>query len=109
MTAQLLFHKPRDPQAFLVTLLQQIKTHGTKPLLDSSDLETMFGIFDVTNRGVLTKQQAYRALKTVLGPEHRLVKERIADSEDDQSMINKDAFVASLTAALAEAVPKIYD
>lgn len=107
LTAQLLFEKPEDPREFLVEMLETMKAQGAKPLLTDSDLETMFGMFDVTRRGVLTRQQAYRALKTILGAQHHIVQERAADSEDSTSLLTKEQFVSSLSSALKNAMPKL--
>jgi len=105
MTSQLLFHKPDDPTTFLLSLLTDLKRKGAKPLLTASDLETMFDMFDVSRRGVLTKKQAFSALRTVLGAEHALVREREADAADSKTLLNKEQFVASLLSALEAAVP----
>jgi hypothetical protein len=93
LTAQLLYHKPEDPKAFLLEILQVIKETGSKHLLTRGDVETMYHIFDVTKQGALSKQQAYRAAKTVLGPDHTFVKSRAADVADTNSMLTKGQFV----------------
>jgi hypothetical protein len=62
-----MINKPTDPKQFIIAQLEKIKVAGTKPVLDAQDLDTMFGMFDITKRGVVTEQQASNALRTVLG------------------------------------------
>jgi hypothetical protein len=57
LTAQLLFHKPDNPKRFVVKYLEEAKVSGTRPLLTQEDLNTMFGMFDITKRGVMTAEQ----------------------------------------------------
>ena len=57
LTAQLLFHKPDNPKRFVVKYLEEVKVTGTRPLLTEEDLKTMFGMFDITKRGVMTEEQ----------------------------------------------------
>lgn len=42
-------------------LAMQVKMSGTQSLLNADDLITMFGMFDVTNRGTITDEQVRRA------------------------------------------------
>ena len=103
LTAQLLFHKPDDPQAFSVDLLSTMRDQGAKHLLDKGDVETMFGMFDITHQGSLSKQQAHRALKTVLGAEHQLVTASAEDGADTQTKLTKAQFVTYVTKGLQSA------
>jgi hypothetical protein len=89
----------------LIDLLTKIRSQGAKPLLDQTDIETMFSMFDITQKGVLTKQQAYRAIKTVLGPEHDVVKSSIIDCADATTLLTKGQFVAYVTGALSQSMP----
>lgn len=67
ITAQLLFYKPDDPKAFICKYLEDIKSTGTPTLITEQDLETMFGMFDITKRGSVTAEQANRALQVTEG------------------------------------------
>lgn len=107
LTAQLMYHKPEDPTAFLIEQLQTMRAQGAKSLLEDSDLETMFGMFDITRTGQLTKQQAYRALRTILGPQHPLVESRSADRDDAVGKLTRDEFVKSISEALRAAAPAV--
>jgi hypothetical protein len=107
ITAQLLFHKPDDPKQFLIDTLTTMQNQGAKPLLENVDIETMFNMFDVTQQGVLTKKQAFRAVRTVLGPKHPVVQAHASDVEDDGTMLNKDGFLAYVSTALKDAVPQL--
>mmetsp|Transcript_19108 Transcript_19108/g.53470 ORF Transcript_19108/g.53470 Transcript_19108/m.53470 type:complete len:128 (-) Transcript_19108:424-807(-) len=68
LTAQLLFHKPDNPRKFIVKYLEEVKVSGTQPLLTEADLRTMFGMFDITKRGVMTPEQVNNAQHSILGP-----------------------------------------
>lgn len=67
LLAELMIDKPADPKQYIIAALERIKVAGTKPVLSAEDLDTMFGMFDITKRGVVTEQQASNALRTVLG------------------------------------------
>jgi hypothetical protein len=67
--AQLLYHKPTDPRAFLVQQLELLKVSRQPSLLNRRDLSAMFCMFDITGRGYVTAEQADNALGTILGAE----------------------------------------
>lgn len=58
----MLFHKPDNPRKFIVKYLEEVKVSGTQPLLTEADLRTMFGMFDITKRGVMTPEQVSQVL-----------------------------------------------
>lgn len=105
MTAQLLFHRPDDPKAFLVDFLAKVQAQGAKPMLDEADVDTMFSMFDVTHQGRLTKQQAHRAVRTVLGSEHPVVQAAARDGENREELLDKEQFVAYVMGALQQGCP----
>jgi hypothetical protein len=65
----------------------------------------MFGMFDVTRRGVLTKAQAYKAVTAVLGSSSKLARENVADGLDDKITLSKDQFVRYMSEAVRQAQP----
>jgi hypothetical protein len=106
ITSQLLYHKPDDPKKFIIETLKTLQQQGAKPLLDEVDINTMFDMFDITQQGVLTKKQAYRAVKTVLGANHAVVKVHSVDEADDKTLTKKD-FLEYVSSAMADAAPKL--
>jgi hypothetical protein len=106
ITSQLLYHKPDDPKKFIIETLTTLQNQGAKPLLDEVDVNTMFDMFDVTQQGVLTKKQAYRAVRTVLGADHVVVQAHSADQTNDETLTKKD-FLSYVSAAMADAAPKL--
>jgi hypothetical protein len=96
ITSELLFHKPEHPRGFICKFLEQVKVTGTPPLLTKQDLETMFGMFDITKKGVITAQQANAALKSILGPAADL--SRVDVPRD--AFLKKDEFVDCMHRAL---------
>lgn len=58
MTAALLLHKPAEPCKFLVDYLMGLQKQGAQPALTREELRVMFGMFDVTEKGVVSVAQA---------------------------------------------------
>lgn len=85
----------------MCSYLEQVKVGGTPTLINEVDLEAMFGMFDLTKRGVLTAEQAGRALKVVLGPGADLGEVGVKPG----ASLTKDEFVSSMSAALRRARP----
>ena len=67
LTAALLYNKPDDPSKFIVSYLEKVKVDGLPPLLTTEDIDTMFAMVDVTNKGSITGQQANNVAVSVLG------------------------------------------
>ncbi|KXZ50907.1 hypothetical protein GPECTOR_14g154 [Gonium pectorale] len=101
ITAELLFYKPEDPRSYIVEYLENAKICGTSPLITESDLETMFGMFDITKRGVVSAEQATRALQVILGPSADLADVDVKPGDQ----LTRSAFVAAMSAALKRATP----
>ncbi|WIA19360.1 hypothetical protein OEZ85_003988 [Tetradesmus obliquus] len=93
LLAELMYNKPANPKQYIVMQLEKVKVAGTKPLLNKQDLDTMFGMFDVTNRGAVTEQQARNALKTVLGSRAPTAAAAAADAPPDTVPLGRDDFV----------------
>lgn len=101
LTSQLLFHKPDRPREFIAKYLEQVKVTGTPSLLTKEDLDTMFGMFDVTKRGVISAEQANAALRSVLGPAADLSRVKVSANQQ----LRRDEFVDAMLEALKLAVP----
>jgi hypothetical protein len=99
VTAQLLFYKPTDPKEYSCQYLAQVKEFGTPPLLTAVDFETMFGMFDITNRGVITAEQATSALKNLLGKGASLC------LPEGKQFLLKEEFVTAMDAAMKDSAP----
>jgi Ca2+-binding EF-hand superfamily protein len=102
LLAELIYSKPAKPKQYLAMQLEKIKVAGTKPLLNKQDLNTMFGMFDVTAKGCVTEQQAANALRTVLGSR---APEASAGTEASSLPLGQEAFVKYMTSALCSAMP----
>lgn len=100
LLADLMINKPADPKQYIIAQLEKFKVGGTKPVLDAQDLDTMFGMFDITKRGVVTEQQASNALRTVLG--QRAPK---PGADAASTAMCKQEFVAHMRTALQAATP----
>jgi hypothetical protein len=101
LTGALLFNKPGDPRSYMVKYLESVKLNGTPPLFSEQDLDAMFGMFDLTNRGVITSEQANSALKSILGPSADLAEVGVGP----KAMLRKDEFVKRMMEALRVAIP----
>lgn len=64
MTAALLLHKPAEPCKFLATYLTGLQSQGPQPCLTREELRVMFGMFDVTEKGVVSVAQANQVAHT---------------------------------------------
>lgn len=100
LLADLMINKPADPKQYIIAQLEKIKVAGTKPVLESTDLAVMFGMFDITKRGVVTEQQASNALRTVLG--QRAPK---PSADAASTAMCKDEFVHYMQTSLVAATP----
>ena len=58
MTAALLLQKPAEPCKFLADYLIALQRQGGQPALTRKELRVMFGMFDVTEKGVVSVAQA---------------------------------------------------
>ncbi|WIA39629.1 hypothetical protein OEZ86_005708 [Tetradesmus obliquus] len=106
LLAELVYIKPANPKQYIVMQLEKVKVAGTRPLLNKQDLETMFGMFDVTNRGAVTEQQARNALKTVLGSRApTAAAAAAADAPPDTVPLGREDFVQLMDSALVAATP----
>uniref|UniRef100_A0A7S0YGA8 EF-hand domain-containing protein n=1 Tax=Polytomella parva TaxID=51329 RepID=A0A7S0YGA8_9CHLO len=101
MSAQLLYHKPEDHRKYLIDYLEGVKIHGTPSLLLPDDFAAMFEMFDITKRGLISLEQANKALKIILGKDADLRNV----NPDIQSMLTKDAFVRNMNISVNEATP----
>eukprot|EP00879_Flechtneria_rotunda_P004657 GHRR01004918.1.p1 GENE.GHRR01004918.1~~GHRR01004918.1.p1 ORF type:complete len:146 (+),score=57.76 GHRR01004918.1:305-742(+) len=105
LLADLLYHKPANPEQYIVSQLERVKVTGTKPLLNKQDLRTMFGMFDITNRGVVTEQQANNALWTVLGSRSPAIASEQKNHHASKMQLGQNEFVDYMATALGEATP----
>lgn len=70
MTAQLIFSRPGDPKKFMIETLEKLqkskKAKREAPcLFDDSNIQSVYGMLDPTNRGYITVQQYTEALTTL--------------------------------------------
>ncbi|XP_060573112.1 EF-hand calcium-binding domain-containing protein 10-like [Ruditapes philippinarum] len=96
MTSQLIFNRPADPKKFMIENLERLqKAKSTKRdcpcLFDDSNIQSVYGMLDPTNRGYITLQQYCEALET-LGIKGY-------DAQPDGAMDNRVTFDTFLHAA----------
>lgn len=67
--AKLTYAKPEDPNAFIVSELSKMAAMASRgqpvTVFTEQDIEVMFTVFDITNRGYLTQPQYSSALAAV--------------------------------------------
>lgn len=74
-----------------------------QPLVTGKDLDIMFHMFDITNKGTVTVAQATEALKTILGP----AAEFDAPLSDEPSrLLTKEQFIQSMEKRLLASAPR---
>jgi hypothetical protein len=101
LTAELLYKKPDDPKGHIVEYLETVKATGVVPIIGEQDLDTMFAMFDITKRGVVSAQQANAALKTILGPQADLSSVGVNPSK----LLGKGEFISVMTKAMKQVMP----
>lgn len=70
LTSQLIFKRPADPKKFMIETLERLqKSQTTKRdypcLFDDSNVQSVYGMLDPTNRGYITLKQYCEALETL--------------------------------------------
>ncbi|XP_033744963.1 EF-hand calcium-binding domain-containing protein 10-like [Pecten maximus] len=70
MTSQLIYNRPEEPKKFMIDVLEKLQkskmTRLDYPcLFDDSNIQSVFGMLDPTNRGCVTFQQYSEALTTL--------------------------------------------
>jgi len=89
--AKLASEKPEDPNAFLLAELSKAAVMSSRgqplTLFNEKDIEVMFGVFDLTNRGHLTQQQYLKALNAV-GIEQPSLKTPVGDTIDKKTFVS---------------------
>lgn len=66
--ALLAFHKPSDPNAFLIEQIKRIEAESDEnkfQYFQESDYKVMFGLLDPTRNGYITKEQYTKALNSL--------------------------------------------
>eukprot|EP00245_Coleochaete_scutata_P006783 TRINITY_DN21568_c0_g1_i1.p1 TRINITY_DN21568_c0_g1~~TRINITY_DN21568_c0_g1_i1.p1 ORF type:complete len:139 (-),score=16.55 TRINITY_DN21568_c0_g1_i1:21-437(-) len=62
MTRSLIYEKPKNPRAFLVQrLFNYQQADRLDPFFSDADLGILFGMFDITNKGVISDAQCNKA------------------------------------------------
>lgn len=90
---RLLYERPADPNAFLVKVLQDMKTGRKQPFFNEQDVRACFSAFDVTNTGEISADQYTQGLK-ILG---------IDDAPGlEAPTIDRESFVAKVMAGIAQ-------
>ncbi|KAJ8302330.1 hypothetical protein KUTeg_021317 [Tegillarca granosa] len=103
ITSQLIYSRPEDPKKFLIEILEKLqKSRGTRLdypcLFDDTNIQSVFGMLDPTNKGYINKQQYQEAL-TTLGV--KSFNESPEGAEEDK--ISFDTFLKEARQGLSEA------
>ena len=103
MTSQLIFHRPDDPKSHMIEILEKLqKSRASKLdypcLFDDTNIQSIYGMLDPTQRGYITVQQ-YSEAMTTLG-----IKEFPEDPEGaEENQVNFDTFLKEARKGLAQA------
>ena len=88
--AKIACEKPEDPNAFIQAELSKAAVAQSRgqpvALFSEKDIEVMFGVFDLTNRGFVNQTQYLRALNAV-GIKEPALKVPIGDKIDKKSFV----------------------
>ena len=105
LTAALVFEKPEDPKAFAIEFIEKLQKsqkdpeHSKPPsLVDTSNLESIFGMLDITKTGYISLPQ-YRKAMISIG----LKKFNPSPSGGDFNKISLPTFMRESKAAIGNA------
>ena len=88
--AKLACEKPKNPNEFLLAELSKAQVMNTRgqpvALFAEKDIEIMFSVFDITNRGFVNQEQYIKALNAV-GIEAPALKTPIGDRIDKKTFV----------------------
>jgi len=88
--AKIACEKPTDPNAFMLAELSKAQVMASRgqpvALFTEKDLDVMFGVFDLTNRGYINQTQYLKALEAVGIPAPAL-KTPVGDRIDKKTFI----------------------
>lgn len=72
LTSALVYEKPEDPRAFAKEFIEKIQAshehphfEGAPTFMDDSNIESIFGMLDITKTGFITRQQYLEAMKSM--------------------------------------------
>jgi hypothetical protein len=88
--AKIACEKPENPNEFMLTELTKAQVMNSRgqpvALFQEKDIEVMFGVFDLTNRGFVNQTQYLKALNAV-GIESPALKTPIGDKIDKKTFV----------------------
>ena len=102
LTAALVYERPEDPKAFAKDFIEKLQKAKHEPdeaeppsLVDDSNLESVFGMLDISKKGYISLQQYIKAMEN-LG----MVQFNAKPAGGTLSRINKETFMREAKTAL---------
>ena len=101
LTAALVYEKPDDPRDFAMKFIEKLQKSQNDPDIDApcpmdeSNLESVFGMLDITKTGYITRTQYLKAMES-LG----VIKFNYDPLGCEFNKINKDTFIREAKTAL---------
>ena len=102
LTAALVYERPEDPKLYARTFIEKLQRAKNEPdeaepptLVDDSNLESVFGMLDVSKKGYITLQQYVKAMES-LG----MVQFNAKPAGGTVNRINKETFMREAKTAL---------
>ncbi len=102
LTAALVFERPDDPKAYAREFIKKLQNAKNEPdeaeppsLVDDSNLESVFGMLDISKKGYISLQQYIKAMEN-LG----MVEYNSKPAGGVVNRINKDTFMREVKTAL---------
>lgn len=110
LTAALVYERPDDPKAFMRRYIRELQRARQNPeddppcFLDESNLQSVFGMLDVTNKGHVSLQQYQAAMKSM-----GVGQFNASPAGAELNKIGRDTFVRETKAAVRAASATFLD
>lgn len=110
LTAALVYYRPEDPREFMKDYILQLQEAKSTPdkespsLIDDSNLDSIFGMLDITKKGHITHEQYLQAMKN-LG----VTRYNQNPAGAELNKISKDTFMRESKAAVRAATATFLD
>eukprot|EP01013_Petalomonas_cantuscygni_P040295 TRINITY_DN7216_c0_g1_i1.p2 TRINITY_DN7216_c0_g1~~TRINITY_DN7216_c0_g1_i1.p2 ORF type:complete len:131 (+),score=24.93 TRINITY_DN7216_c0_g1_i1:168-560(+) len=86
-------HRPDDPRQFIIEEIDRIKAGKPTPLIDESDLDTMFDMLDITRQRTVSGAAVIQVLQSIAAS--------VPSDLDPEAQIDREAFVRIVSGRFA--------
>jgi Ca2+-binding EF-hand superfamily protein len=96
----ILVERPDNPNSFLVSKLNELKTKSTSEILNRQDIETMYDLIDVTGKGSISLDQLIKCLENLRVDRKEVENVKNSLQSDSVDKIDRKKFFLVVSTAL---------